>query len=250
MQKEQSREGTAPSAGEWGALLSCSGQTLGKQPPRISARSVSHLWKIRPWIRRVPPAGGTALGSLGVRSQPCSQAPALGPLDWAQGLFSDGTESFPRHLQVSFSPGASHTTPIYDAESSRGTGPEQGRPASTPSSPQTSRVTPGHPQSPADSGLASGARPPPAHPPGGSPASGPTTHGSRSSPQTEPAWQPLSSLCPLPGTGVTATWAWRQKGLPHPRARPCTCLMLDEFSQQERVLPRLHSGPALGPRCA
>ena len=249
MQKEQWREGTAPSGGERGAGLSCSGQTLRKQPPHICARSISHFWKIRPWIRRVPRAGGSALGSLGVRSQPRSQAPALGSLDWAQGLFSDGTESFPRHLQV-FSPGASHTAPTYDGELSRGTGPEWRRPASTPSNPQTARVAPGHPQSPADSGPASGARPAPAHPPGGSPASGPTPR-IAPAPHLKPRLPGSpSSLCPLPGTGVTATWAWRQNGLPHPRARPRTCLVLDEFSQQERALPRLHSGPALGPRCA
>lgn len=161
MQKEQSREGTAPAGGEGGAVLSCSGQTLRKQLPRISTCSVPHFWKISPWIPRVPRAGRTPLSSLGVGSQPCSQALPLESLDWAQGLFSDGTECFPRHLQVSFSPGASHTTPIYDGESGRGTGPEQRRPASTPSNPQTARDTPGHPPSPADSGLASGAGHPP-----------------------------------------------------------------------------------------
>lgn len=88
-QKEQ-----PPREREWGAVPSCSGQTLRKQPPCFSTHSILHFWKICPWIRSVPQAGHAALGSLGVRSQPRSQAPALDSLDWAQGLFSDGTRAF------------------------------------------------------------------------------------------------------------------------------------------------------------
>ena len=85
-QKEQ-----PPREREWGAVPSCSGQTLRKQPPCFSTHSILHFWKICPWICSVPRAGHATLGSLGVRSQPRSQAPALESLDWAQGLFSDVT---------------------------------------------------------------------------------------------------------------------------------------------------------------
>lgn len=63
------RKDQPPREREWGAVPRCPGHTLRKQPPRFSAHSVLHFWKIHPWIHNVPRAGRAALGSLGVRSQ-------------------------------------------------------------------------------------------------------------------------------------------------------------------------------------
>lgn len=138
---------------------------------------------------------------------------------------------------MSFSPGASHTTPIYDRvgerDGARAEVPRQHpiKPASCTGHswphPGSRRLRPGLwspaiPHSP--SWMLPSLWPHPAQ-------------GSCASPRTESTWQPLSSLRPLLSTGVTATQAWRQNGLLNPGSRPRTYLMLDELPRQEQVLP-------------
>lgn len=249
MQKEQSRDGTAPSR----AGAGCCSQLLRTNSQETAAPHLRRfhfaLLENLPLDTKSPLSWSHHTRLTGGEEPATLTGAGLGIPDWAQGLFSDGTESFPRHLQVSFSPGVSHTTPIYDGgqrDRARAEAPHQHpfKPANRTGHswppPESSRLRPGL-RGPATPCSPSWMLPSLwLHP----------THGSCSSPQTEPAWQPLSSLRPLPGTGVTAMRAWRQNGLLHPRARPRTCLALDEFPQQERVLLCLHSGPALGPRCA
>ena len=114
---------------------------------------------------------------------------------------------------MSFSPGASHTTPIYDRvgerDGARAEVPRQHpiKPASCTGHswphPGSRRLRPGLwspaiPHSP--SWMLPSLWPHPAQ-------------GSCASPRTESTWQPLSSLRPLLSTGVTATQAWRQDRL-------------------------------------
>ena len=146
-QKEQ-----PPREREWGAVPSCSGQTLRKQPPCFSTHSILHFWKICPWIRSVPQAGHAALGSLGVRSQPRSQAPALDPLPGRRDCSQTAPELSEALTRVILPRSLAHHTHLSQSRGegrgqSRGAPPAPIKPANCTGHswppPESSRLRPG-----------------------------------------------------------------------------------------------------------